>query len=83
MLDHFDAIYENGVLRPLEPLGLSEHQRVHVRVLPVSSEADDRVAAQRRAMEDLDAALADLPDCSPDDGFSAADHDQVIYGKSE
>ena len=25
-----EAIYENGVLRPLEPLGLEEHQRVTV-----------------------------------------------------
>ncbi len=27
-----DAVYENGVLRPLEPLGLREHQRVTVTV---------------------------------------------------
>jgi predicted DNA-binding antitoxin AbrB/MazE fold protein len=26
------AIYENGVLKPLEPLNLSEHQRVRVSV---------------------------------------------------
>jgi len=24
----FEAVYENGMLRPLEPLALSEHQRV-------------------------------------------------------
>jgi predicted DNA-binding antitoxin AbrB/MazE fold protein len=27
-----EAIYENGVLRPLEPLGLTEHQHVLVSV---------------------------------------------------
>jgi len=27
-----EAIYENGVLRPLEPLGLEEHQRVTVTI---------------------------------------------------
>jgi predicted DNA-binding antitoxin AbrB/MazE fold protein len=32
-----DAVYENGVLRPLEPLHLSEHERVRVSV--VTSEA--------------------------------------------
>jgi predicted DNA-binding antitoxin AbrB/MazE fold protein len=27
-----EAIYENGVLRPLEPLGLKEHERVLVSI---------------------------------------------------
>jgi len=29
---HLEAVYEQGVLRPLEPLALAEHQRVHVTV---------------------------------------------------
>ncbi|MDF5732549.1 MAG: antitoxin family protein [Rhizonema sp. PD38] len=28
------AIYENGVLRPLVPVNLSEHQTVWLQVLP-------------------------------------------------
>jgi predicted DNA-binding antitoxin AbrB/MazE fold protein len=32
MAIHFEAVYEQGVLRPLEPLALAEHQRVHVTV---------------------------------------------------
>ena len=28
------AIYEHGVLNPLTPLGLHEHQRVHVQIIP-------------------------------------------------
>jgi predicted DNA-binding antitoxin AbrB/MazE fold protein len=28
-----EAIYENGVLRPLEPLGLEEHQRVTITIV--------------------------------------------------
>lgn len=28
------AIYENGVLRPLKPLSLQEHQTVKIQVLP-------------------------------------------------
>ena len=43
MAIHFEAIYEQGVLRPLEPLALAEHQRVHVTVderkLPLSWES--------------------------------------------
>jgi predicted DNA-binding antitoxin AbrB/MazE fold protein len=32
MAIHLEAVYERGVLRPLEPLALSEHQRVRVTV---------------------------------------------------
>jgi predicted DNA-binding antitoxin AbrB/MazE fold protein len=34
-----DAVYENGVLRPLQPLPLEEHQRVRVTVSSISSDA--------------------------------------------
>jgi predicted DNA-binding antitoxin AbrB/MazE fold protein len=30
----FSAVYEDGVLKPLEPLNLLEHQRVQVSVTP-------------------------------------------------
>ena len=43
MAIHLDAVYEEGVLRPLEPLTLAEHQRVRVTVeerkLPLSWES--------------------------------------------
>ena len=32
MTIHLEAVYEQGVLRPLEPLALEEHQRVRVTV---------------------------------------------------
>ena len=32
MTKQVEAVYENGVLRPLEPLPLDEHQRVTVTV---------------------------------------------------
>ena len=28
-----DAVYENGVLKPLQPLGLAEHEQVSVTVI--------------------------------------------------
>ncbi len=34
------AIYENGVLRPLSPLPLQEHQTVRIQVLPEDAEAE-------------------------------------------
>jgi len=41
MTNHVDAVYEKGVLRPLEPLPLEEHQRVRITV---SSSSDDPLA---------------------------------------
>jgi predicted DNA-binding antitoxin AbrB/MazE fold protein len=34
MAEIVTAVYEQGVLRPLHPLGLKEHQRVRLQVLP-------------------------------------------------
>ena len=34
-----DAVYENGVLRPLQPLGLKEHERVVVSVTKATGES--------------------------------------------
>jgi len=36
-----EAVYENGVLRPLEPLALEEHQRVQVTVSPMLPAGED------------------------------------------
>ena len=38
MTNNVDAIYENGVLRPLEPLPLEENQRVRVTVSSISGD---------------------------------------------
>jgi predicted DNA-binding antitoxin AbrB/MazE fold protein len=35
MTKSLQAIYENGVLRPLEPLDLPEHQRVDLVITPL------------------------------------------------
>jgi predicted DNA-binding antitoxin AbrB/MazE fold protein len=42
MINHVDAVYENGVLRPFEPLPLEEHQRVRITI---SSISDDSLAS--------------------------------------
>lgn len=34
MIQQIDAVYENGVLRPTQPLRLSEHERIRVTVVP-------------------------------------------------
>ena len=59
MSKHIEAVYENGVLRPLEPLNLDEHQRVTVTVTDVS---DDPLRAHLdiEYMERLKKEVADL-----------------------
>ena len=32
-----DAVYENGVLKPLQPLGLAEHEHVSVTVIKAAA----------------------------------------------
>ncbi len=36
-----DAVYENGVLRPLEPVDLHEHQRVTVTIADVTPSEEE------------------------------------------
>jgi len=38
----FEAIYEDGVLKPLEPIKLSEHQRVTITIQPLLIEDPDQ-----------------------------------------
>ena len=44
MTETITAIYEKGLLRPLEPLNLREQQRVRIQVLPEESEDEGAVA---------------------------------------
>ena len=51
-----DAVYENGVFRPLEPVMLPEGERVQVTVPEMSAEARWRLDA----LDDFDAEFEDL-----------------------
>ena len=59
MMEIVTAVYEKGMLRPLQPLNLRERQRVRIRVLPeapdVSEEPEDDTDAliQRLVAKDL------------------------------
>jgi len=54
MVRQLDAVYEQGVLRPLEPLALSEHQRVRLtvdeRTEPLSWQSSEPVNDRREEM---------------------------------
>jgi predicted DNA-binding antitoxin AbrB/MazE fold protein len=51
-----EAIYENGVFRPLEPVTLPEGERVQVNVPEVSAEIQRRLAS----LDTFEAAFEDL-----------------------
>ena len=53
------AVYEKGVLRPLEPLQLREQQQVYIQVMPKEA-ADDEGAAAIRVL--VEAGLMRAPD---------------------
>jgi len=62
MAEVIDAIYENGVLRPLQELDLSNHQRVRINIEVNSPAHEDEKEARGDPLEGLSAAtgLRDL-----------------------
>lgn len=71
------AVFENGVLRPIEPIGLTEG--AHVEVIIVG----DNIAASGKSAADTLLEIAGLPIQGGGDEHTARDHDQVLYsGKS-
>jgi predicted DNA-binding antitoxin AbrB/MazE fold protein len=46
MAEQVRAVYEKGVLRPLRPLNLREHQMVHIQIL-AEEEKEDAAAVVR------------------------------------
>ena len=72
MTKKLQAVYENGVLRPLEPLPYKEHQQLSVTVSDAATAADDLVDAEflrdceaeaddSVSIESVRAALAKIP----------------------
>jgi predicted DNA-binding antitoxin AbrB/MazE fold protein len=85
MSQHFEAIYENGLLRPLEPLALPDLARVELEVRAVLPETlppvmADELAAQEAAHAALTRSLAELPDNNPADGWDSSRVDEILYG---
>jgi predicted DNA-binding antitoxin AbrB/MazE fold protein len=62
MTNHVDAVYENGVLRPLEPLALQENQRVRVAISSISGDSLASLVDQgflEQARQEVAAAAGD------------------------
>ena len=68
MIQHIQAIYENGLLRPLQPLDLPENKVVEIDVRDVSKEVEEyssnrfKIEAFEEWMENLDSATPNLTD---------------------
>jgi predicted DNA-binding antitoxin AbrB/MazE fold protein len=84
MSQFVDAIYENGILRPLTPLALPEHSRVALTVqeLMAATDAGD-LAKQQAALDAMFREVDALPQEVHADGLSGRDHDQILYGTSK
>jgi predicted DNA-binding antitoxin AbrB/MazE fold protein len=68
------AIYEQGVLRLIQPLSLAEGTRVDVIVITQEPMAEGRTPA------DILATIAALPMEAGGEEFSGQDHDKILYG---
>ncbi|MGD1090478.1 MAG: antitoxin family protein [Bryobacteraceae bacterium] len=64
MLLQVDAVYENGVLRPLQPLDLKEHEHVLVSVVKVAAPARSSLA-----VEYIEKIKRDLQEAEPAPGL--------------
>jgi len=69
-----EAIYEQGILRLIQPLSLAEGTRVEIIVITRELTAAGRTPA------DILAAIAALPMEAGGEEFSGRDHDKILYG---
>ena len=74
MMKEIEAIYERGVLRPVEPLELPEGSRLDV-ILVSREKAGQNGAAAANIL----AEIAALPLEGGSDAFSGRDHDSLLY----
>lgn len=75
MSKQISARYEQGVIRPLEPVSLKEGEELEIVLLPRTNKAPRGNPAQ------VLADIARLPIEGAADEFSGADHDQILYPK--
>jgi predicted DNA-binding antitoxin AbrB/MazE fold protein len=79
---HTDAIFEDGVLRPLSPLNLQEREVVSLSIVSTSEPAAPESVAdrQRNVLLAYVAKVESRPGAPAADGLSNRDHDRLIYG---
>jgi predicted DNA-binding antitoxin AbrB/MazE fold protein len=90
MSQEFQAIYENGVLRPITPLNLPESAEVAGTLRETNGigrefAKPDTAALQRQqaALNAMFSEIDKLPQASSSDGLSGRDHDKILYGSGQ
>jgi predicted DNA-binding antitoxin AbrB/MazE fold protein len=73
MTKEIEAIYEHGMIRPLQPLELPEGSRLDLIVI-----THEQPGANGNAAEIL-AEIAALPLEGSSDEFSGREHDSILY----
>jgi predicted DNA-binding antitoxin AbrB/MazE fold protein len=92
MSQQIDAIYDNGMLRPLAPLALPDQTRVKLTVEAEDSpmpqdqtniRATDAevLAKQKAALDEMRRRIEQIPQHRNNDGWSVRQHDELLYGK--
>jgi predicted DNA-binding antitoxin AbrB/MazE fold protein len=82
MNQHIEAIYDNGVLKPLVPLALPDQARVKLTVEEESAVSPaDKLARQKAALLAMWKEIDQQPKHENKDGWSVRQHDEILYGK--
>ncbi|HMO84486.1 MAG TPA: antitoxin family protein [Lacipirellulaceae bacterium] len=82
MTPHIDAIYDHGVLRPIEPLDLPDGARVHLQIVPsresAGSASESMPAEPSTLAERLQSVIGSIDDLPED---SSSNLDRYLYGR--
>jgi len=73
MTKEIEAVYEQGMIRPLQPLELPEGARLDLIVITHEEGKNDGTAAK------ILAEIAALPLEGSSDDFSGREHDSILY----
>lgn len=68
-----EAVYEQGILRLLQPIPLAEGTRVEVTVISTEAKSEKKTPAE------ILAKIAAMPLEASHDEFSGQDHDKILY----
>ena len=75
MTKEIEAVYEQGVIRPLQPLELPEGARLDLILITHEHQESNGTAAK------IVAEIAALPLEGSTDNFAGREHDSVLYPK--
>ena len=75
MIKEIEAVYEHGLIRPLQPLELPEGARIDLIVI-----THEQPEANGNVVEVL-AEIATIPVEGANDAFAGRDHDFILYQK--